>query len=185
MPENHQFKRTSENERNAEQAEKDKIEEHEDKVTSFQWGDAEEDEGELLKYDPLEVNECVSLLSDHILNGIIGEHFSGMDTSGMRFVIPVDLDLHCLIKVRFEEKWSLDSRIDMFEDIRIQLSVAFSPALTSGKRNELDEKIQEALPSTRRKKFVSGEVSLEADAMVIDDKSDMVSVEIPIHFAAN
>lgn len=181
MPDqDHQFRRI-EKESNQEQAKKDATAKIEDKLKQFQWDDAEEEvEGEELVVSDEVVNECVSLLSAHLLSHIIGEHFGNMDTSGMQFVIPVDLDLHVLLRKRYEEEWSLDSRLDMFQSLREKLVAEFRE-----KKVELDAKIQEALPSTYRKKFTSGEVSLEDDAMIVDEESNMISIEIPVHFEAN
>ncbi len=181
MPEeNHRFKRIIED---AEEI-KDKSPEHAAKVNEFQWDDVEdkESEGEFLTVSVEKINECVSALSGHLMSGIVAECFAGMDNTGMRFIIPVSLDLHEIIRQRFEMEWSLDCRLDIFQLVREQLVAEFA---TKGKRAELDAKIQEALPSTHRKKFTSGEVCLEDDAMVVNDESDMVSIEIPIHFAAN
>lgn len=182
MPsEDHQFKRIVED---IEEIEEDKTAEHDGKVREFQWDDVENEEadGELLTISIEKITECASLLSKHLMSSLAAEHFAGMDSAGMRFIIPVNLDFHELIRQRFEMEWSLDSRLDMFQLIREQLVAEFT---TEEKRAELDAKIQEALPPTHRKKITSGEVSLEDDAMVVNDESDMVSIEIPVHFAAN
>lgn len=184
MSEDHRFKRII---KDIEEIKEDnKTAEHAEKVREFQWVETEtEDEevgGELLTVSMEKITECASLLSKHLMSNIAGEHFAGMDNTGIRFVIPVSLDLHELIRQRFEMEWSLDSRLDVFQLIREQLVAEFA---TEEKRAELDAKIQEALPSTHRKKFTSGEVCLEDDAMVVGDESDMVSIEIPIHFVAN
>lgn len=197
LEEDHRFKRNPiiENKRDVAKPEEDKEEEHVNKVREFKWDDVEDEETkEELLVSSEEINECLSLLSDHLLTHISGEHFSGMD-AGMKFIIPIDLDLHPLLRKRFEEQWDLDSRIGMFDLIRLGLDFEFSrnkkpviaeePANPTEKRIELDAKIQEALPPTHRKKFTSGIVSLEDDAMVMDDDSNMVSIEIPVHFAAN
>ena len=194
MPdEDHRFKRIIiENEDEAAKTEGDKEVEDEDKINRFQWDDIEEEtEGEMFEVSDEEINECVILLSSHLLTNIGTEHFAEIDTSGMRFVIPVDLDLHVLLRKRFEEEWNLDSRIEMFQCLRGNLSAEFNAILgesnnrAKNNRAKLDEKIQNALPSTHRKKFVSGEVSLEDDAMVVDDESNLISIEIPLAFAAN
>lgn len=191
MPEEgHRFKRIIvKNELHcAKQAEADQFTEDKDKVRRFQWDDVddEEPEGKVFEVSDEEINECVLLLSRHLLSNIGAEHFAGADTSGMSFVIPVDLDLHSLLRKRFEEKWNLDSRIDMFQCLRENFSAEFN-AVEGGSDNwaKLDEKIQEALPPTHRKKLVLGEVLLEDDAMSVDEKSNMVSIEIPLNFAAN
>lgn len=181
MPEDdHRFKRTLED---IGEIQEDKSEEHAEKVREFQWDDVEDEaDGELLIVSIEKITECASLLSKHLMENVTGEGFAGMDNTGMRFVIPVSLDLHELIRQRFEIEWSLDSRLNIFQLIKEQLTAEF---VTEEKRAKLNEKIQEALPPTHRKKFTSGEVCLEDDAMVVDDESDMVSIEIPIHFAAN
>ena len=193
MPEeDHRFNRVVAN--NEHDAEKQL--ENEDKVDQFKWDviEDEEIEGEVFNASDEELDECVLALSKHLLSTLSVDHFSEMDTSGMRFVIPVDLDLHSLLKKRFEEKWNVDSRIDMFDFIRVGLSFEFSknkkpiyagePPQPTEKRIELDAKIQAALPPTHRKKFISGLVSLEDDAMVVNDESNMVSIEIPVSFEA-
>lgn len=194
MPEDHRITRRVE-EGDTAKAEEDKVVEHQDKVRQFQWDDIgeEETEGELLVVPEEELQECATLLSEYLLSHIISEHFGELDATGMHFVIPVDLDLHSILQKRFEDKWNLDSRIDMFEGLGLILTSIFDPTpdemvhqeCENEKRIELDKKIQEALPSTHRKKFISGEVSLEHDAMVVDDASDMVSIEISLSFAAN
>lgn len=187
MAEDHLFKRIVENDADATRAEEEKQLENEDKVDRFKWDDIEDEEieGKVFDASDEEINECVLVLSNHLLSTISVEHFAGMDTSGMRFVIPVDLDLHSLLKKRFEEDWNLDSRLDMFQCIRENLSAEFSVELGENEnRVKLDEKIQTALPPTYRKKFTSGEILLEDDAMVVDDESNMISIEIPLSFAA-
>jgi len=150
-----------------------------EKVREFKWDDIdnEETDGELLVVLEEEIKECVSALSAHLMSHISGEYFGNIDTSGMQFVIPVGLELHPLMRKRFEEKWDLNSRLDMFQSIRESLTAEFT---NNEKRDALDAKIQAALPATHRKKFISGEVSLEDDAMVIGDDSNMVSIEIPL-----
>ena len=150
-----------------------------EKVREFKWDDIDNEEtgGELLVVSEEEINQCVTALSAHLMSHISGEYFGDMDTSGMQFVIPVDLELHPLLCKRFEEKWDLDSRLDMFQSIRESLTVEFT---NNEKRDTLDAKIQAALPATHRKKFTSGEVSLEDDAMVIGDDSNMVSITVVI-----
>lgn len=184
MPEeeDHRFKRITIENKHAEQVEVDKFAD-EDKARRFQWDHIEDEETkrELLDVSEKEINECASTLAAHLLTHITTEHFGGADVSGMQFVIPVDLDLHHLLQKRFEEKWDLGSRLEMFDMLRLVFSAKFGEE----KRVELDAKIQDILPSTHRKKFISGKVSLEDDAMVVDDESNMVSIEIPVDFAAN
>lgn len=191
MPEkDHQFKRTIvKNEFDcAEQAEADTHAENEDKVRRFQWDDIDDEksEGKVFEASDEEIMECVLLLSSYLLSNMGTEHFAGTDTSGMSLVIPVDLDLHSLLHKRFEEEWNLDARIDMFQCLQENFSAEFNAEMGgSENRTKLDEKIQEVLPPTRRKKFVLGEVSLVDDAMAIGEESNMVSIEIPLNLAAN
>ncbi len=192
MPEeDHRFKRLiiEEDERNVAKEEEEEEEEEEkiteDKVSQFKWDDVddEEPEGKLLVVSQDSIQECCTILADHLLSIISGEHFSELDTSGMKFVIPIDPSMHVLLTNRFEEKWDLDSRLDMFMEVRELLAHEFSE--DTEKRTILDAKIQEALPPTRRKKLVLTEVDLVDDAMVVDDESNMISIEIPLNFEAN
>lgn len=186
MPEeDHRFKKVIiHTDEDTKQFEEAKEAEREQKVREFQWDDIEDEEpdGEPFIAPDSDIEECISLLTDHVINNITGEHFSGMDGEGIQFVIPVNLDFHSLLRVRFEDQWELESRLMMFDRLRDGLMEAF---LESDKRESLDEKLQEALPPTHRKKFTSGTVTLIDDAMVVDDESDMVSIEIPVQFTAN
>lgn len=180
--EDHRFKRTEDG--NSE-VQEDKLAEHEEKVREFKWDDdveEEETEGKLLVVSEKEINECASILANHTMSHITSEYFGELDVTGMQFIIPVDLDIHILMRKRFEEEWDLESRLDMFQCVREHLVAKFTD---SEQREELNAKIQEVLPSTHRKKFTSGLVSLEDDAMVIADASNTVSIEISVQFAAN
>lgn len=183
--EDHRLKRlATEDECNVVKAEKEKVVEHAEKARKFKWDDVEDEEiEEILAVSDEAITECSSTLADHLLSTISGEHFSGSDISGMKFVIPIDPGIHILLKNRFEEKWSLDSRLDMFTDVREHLASEFSE--DTEKRATLDAKIQEALPPTHRKKLILTDVELVDDAMVVDDESNMVSIEVPLSFAAN
>jgi hypothetical protein len=162
----------------------DKNKEHEKKVREFKWDDAEDEiEGEILESSDVSILDCANLLSDHLLSHINGDCFSEMGADGMRFVIPVDLSLHDLLQSRFDEKWELESRLNIFEEIRHVLSLIFQNE--SKQRAKLVAKIEEALPPGHRKKLTPGEVCLEDDAMVIGDESNTVSIEIPLDFVAN
>lgn len=187
MPEeDHKFQRiTEEDDRTAAEAEEEKIAEHVDKVREFKWDTVEDEETEekLLVVSQESIQECCTILAGHLLSVISGEHFSELDASGMKFVIPVDSGMHVLLRNRFEEEWDLDSRLDMFMEVREGL--AFEFAENSEKRSKLDAKILEALPATHRKKLTTTGVELEDDAMVVDDESNMISIEIPLAFAAN
>lgn len=163
--------------------------EHEEKLASrvqnFEWDDSEETTEELpaLTVKLEEVDECVALLLDRLFDGIITENFDGSDPSGMRFVISIDSEVHHLLKSRFDEKWSLDSRLEMFDTIRDHLATIFFA--DDEKKMELGQRIHEALPASHRKKFESDEVYLADDAMTVGDDSNMLSLEVPIHFVAN
>lgn len=184
MPEDHKFKRISTDDDAEKAAEAEEVTKQ-GRISEFKWSDVEEAEaeGKLLAVSQDSIQECCTILADHLLSVISGEHFSELDSAGMKFVIPVDPGMHVLLRNRFEEEWDLDSRLDMFMEVREGL--AFEFAEDSEKRANLDAKIQEALPATHRKKLNAAEVSLEDDAMVVDGESDMISIEISLVFAAN
>lgn len=160
-----------------------KEEENQRKVEQFNWDEIEDEGGQPLKVMESDIHDGATTIMAYVLKRLSGEHFVGVDEAGMSFVMPIDLDLHPLIKLRFEDQWNLDDRLSMFDSLREAVLALFDDP---DKRSLLNGKIEEALPpGNRRKKFTSGAVSLEDDAMVVDDSSDMVSVEIPVHFAAN
>lgn len=157
----------------------------EEKLKNFEWDNSQEAKENLpsVPFQAEDIDGCVALLLSCLFDGITTENFNGSDPSGMRFVISVDLEIHNLLRDRFVEGWDLDSRLDMFDAIREGLDAVFFADDT--KKVELDQKILEALPASHRKKFESDDIYVADDAMTVGEESDMVSIEVPIHFVAN
>ena len=157
----------------------------EEKLKNFEWDDSQETKDNLpaVPFRIEDVDECVSILLDCLSKGITTEHFDGSDPSGMRFVIPVNVGLHKLLRDRFVEEWDLESRLEMFDAIQAQLSTIFFADVE--RKTELNTKILDALPPSHRKKFESDDIHLVDDAMTVGEESNTVSLEVPIHFVAN
>jgi len=178
----HEFKRSFV-EGDPEQYEEKKLTEAEEKLASFEWEDDEENEEAVpFTTNTEDLDMCVSKLADYLLEHLSSDQFQGMDTEGMHFTMPIDLDLDPLLHERFSDDWTLESRLMMFQCIRDQLILEF---IDTEQRAELDKKISEALPPTHRKKFTSGTVEIYDDALSVNDDSNTVTIEVPIHFVAN
>lgn len=179
----HEFKRSFV-EGDPAQCEEKNLAEAEEKLASFAWEDDEEENEEAVPFtvniDDLDM--CVSKLADYLLEHLSSDQFQGMDTEGMHFTLPIDLDLDPLLHERFSDNWTLESRLMFFQCIRDQLILEF---IDTKQRAKLDKKIGEALPPTHRKKFTSGTVEIYDDALMVNDESNTVTIEVPIHFVAN
>jgi len=158
----------------------------EEKLANFAWEDDEDNEenDEAVPFHaPIEdIDSCVSKLIDFLFKRLGPDQFEGMDTEGVYFSVPIDLSLDSLLHERFSDEWTLESRLMMFQRIRNQLLLEFSD---SEQRSKLDQIINKALPSTHRKKFTSGNVEIHDDAFVVNESSDMVTIEVPVHFVTN
>ncbi|MHA2279461.1 MAG: hypothetical protein ACXAC5_01025 [Promethearchaeota archaeon] len=185
MPEDHVIRRRFvENPDAAAEEEERKRAEMEEKVANFEWGDDEDENLEPVPFSPdiSAIDHCVHKLADHLVSEISPEHFDGLDISGVRFVVPVDLDLDLLLHERFSEEWTLESRLVVFQGIQDQLSSLFAK---ESPKEALNQCINEALPPTHRKKFSFGTIRLFDDALTIGGEGNTISIEVPLHFVAN
>ncbi len=162
-----------------------KQEEEAEKIASFAWGNKEERESNVdFSWAARDVDQCVRDVSNCVLKTIALEHFeSTVLGHGSRFEILLKSDLHWLLRERFNDDYSLSSRVGMFDQIKKGISEHFE---IDANEEKLNEKISSILPGeTTRKSFALEAVALWDNAFSLDDEVDTVSVEISLKFKAS
>ncbi len=158
----------------SEQMQEDK---HAKMQANFDWSEdieqAEGDELPGLVYEMPSVNDCVAALSAHLLEHLGTDNFES-NPNELIFSVPVDAKMHPLLEERFNENWNIESRIEAFDIIQNNLITEF---LGAEKNQKLNAKIQDALPSSRKKFTLSG-VALVDDAFVIGTDVNTVAIEV-------
>lgn len=156
----------------------------EERLAQFSWSnDLEDDENQdatELHFSSDEVDSCVDILTAYIFKNMSLKHFHGIDDEGMHFTIPVESTVHILLESRFNEEWTLDSRIDMFDVVNKSLSDRFNH-LNAWNLNQM---IVDILPSSDRKRLVFSDVLLVDDSLAVDEDVNEICIEIPLKFAA-
>jgi len=150
----------------------------------FKWKeDLEEKEGEKppVQFSMSDVTQCCEQVVAEVLKGISVESFHDIAMGKMYFEVPLTCDFHLLLYERFNGDWSLDSRLEMMDKIRAELSSKFDGELY---RNELNQRIQTVIPNARRTCLLD-DIYLNDDTVMLEDNESPFSVEISLRFEEN
>jgi hypothetical protein len=116
-------------------------EDQKEKIKNFKWVEDEEEGGEAQPGIAIaeDVIQCAKDIASYVLDSLNTSHFDGG-----RFVIPIPLETHRLLKERYNPTWTDDSRTKIFDLIRGVFSITMDTD-----RDALTDRInQVAMPSS-------------------------------------
>jgi len=147
----------------------------------FQWDEDSEEETDVeLLFSMEDVKDCCVNIIDHTMKHISAETLSDVTMGKLYFEIPFASSFHSLLESRFDNSWSLASRLEVIDAIRFELSRRFEGDEC---KSRLSRKIQGVIPDARRSCIVE-EIYFNDDAVTVDD-SHQFSLEISLQFSFN
>lgn len=155
-------------------------------LDNFAWDSEEESENHQPGFELIEsMLECTEASATYILKNLEKKHFS-IDNQ-MKFIIPLNSSIHPLINERWNEEWTMDSRISIIHLFRMLLA-QFCQEETYA--SQLNRRINDVLPPTETSILVVKQVDVSDDPVEMkpesqferpdDDQKEEISVEITV-----
>lgn len=149
----------------------------------FVWRDELEEEvgdNSPVQFSSDEITHCCQEVTAYVIKEISVGTLRDVNMGRMYFEISLSCDFHPLFLERFNSAWSLDSRLEMMDQLRSELSSNFDEDTY---RIELNQRIQKVIPDSRRSCSFNS-VLLNDDTVIMQNDDSPFSVEISLQFDA-